>query len=103
MLEFKFTVSDNFNNSIEDTVLITINDINEPPTASAGESYFAISSETVELDASLSSDDNDISLLTYTWSQIDDSGLIIELNNSNKQKAKFIAPSVIVSTVLSFK
>lgn len=103
VLEFKFTVSDNFNNSIEDTVLITINDINEPPTASAGESYFAISSETVELDASLSSDDNDISLLTYTWSQIDDSGLIIELNNSNKQKAKFIAPSVIVSTVLSFQ
>jgi len=61
-------VNDGFLNSNEDTVIVRYQDINQTPTAVAGDDQ-TVSFETIQLDGSRSADAN-FDTLTYTWTLV---------------------------------
>ena len=63
---FTLKVWDAAGNSDTDTVTVQVSDPNEPPIADAGEDTEARTGDTIQLNASQSSDDNGIE--NYTWS-----------------------------------
>jgi len=74
---------------------------NLAPIAEATAPKIITHGDLITLDAS-ASDDTD-GLLTYQWSQTDDSGLIIQLDDFNTVKPKFITPSIESNKTISFE
>jgi hypothetical protein len=90
VLTFSLTVDDGLATHT-DTVNVTIENVNHPPTANAGEDLTYNENSQVTLNATQSSDP-DGDPLTYAWSQI--SGPAVVLDDVNSPTPKFIAPSV---------
>jgi len=65
--EISLTVSDGYENSPVDAVIVTAAEVNAPPVANAGVDQNVVTGEEVTLNASLS-EDADGDLITYNWS-----------------------------------
>ena len=100
VLTFQLTVTDNDAATASDTVNITIT--NTPPIANAGANQFVTSGDLVNLDGSASSD-AESPLLSYSWLQIDSSGLTITLNSNTSVQPTFTAPAVTSATTIIFE
>ena len=73
------------------TVTITVNSVNDPPTAHAGPDQSVEEGEQTQLDGSLS-DDPDDNIDTYTWEQI--GGHDVTLSDTHITQPTFPAPDV---------
>ena len=71
---------------------ITVTGINNPPTADAGETQVVIPGDTVTLDGTGSSDQDEGDSLTYLWEQT--GGPTVTLNGSDTDMPRFTAPDV---------
>lgn len=76
-----------------------IQDVNNPPTANAGEDQVVFSSQTVILNGSGSDPDGDT--LLFSWSQL--SGSAVDLTDSGDGNVSFSAPVVTTETSLTFR
>ena len=107
VLTFSLVVTDNFGGSSEaDTVNVTVNNVNLPPTANAGNDQFVDESDVVALDGSASIDsDSDGSVAGYSWTQTDLTGFVVLLTGADTATPSFTAPEItftISPTVLTF-
>ena len=71
-------------------VTVDVNDVNEAPTASAGDDQTATEGATVTLDGSGSSDPDDGDTVSYAWSQTD--GPDVTLSDASAAGPTFAAP-----------
>ena len=103
-LIFQLTATDSLGKTGQDTVTITVI-YNNPPSANAGANAQVNEGDSVQLDASASSDlEDEASSLTYSWQQVDSSGYTISLNDANTATPSFTAPNpVAADTDLSFQ
>lgn len=101
-LTFKLTVTDQAGLSSQDTSIINITWVNEPPVANAGLNQTVFEGEMITLDATLSQDPDD-GIASYFWEQI--SGTPITLNDAYSQLPAFRAPESInmLDTALTFR
>jgi len=106
-LEFKLTVTDNFNPSVSasDSIKVQINpaavvDVNKAPVANAGLDAVVRSGTTVTLNGSAADLNND-SITAYEWVQTQ--GPAVVLSNANTANANFTAPLGAASLVFSLK
>ena len=99
---FSLTVKDNSGESSSpDSVTIIINpNENEPPTADAGEDQTVTEGTTVTLNGSGS--DSDGTILSYLWSQTDDTGITCTLSDPTAAQPTFKAPDVEEATIVIF-
>ena len=80
VLVFELTVKDNRNATTISIVKVTVNPVNHPPVANAGQNQTVIPGYVVTLDGSKSKDpDNDP--ITYSWKQI--GGPSVTLNGTD--------------------
>jgi rhodanese-related sulfurtransferase len=102
-LVFTLMVTDNDDAIDTDTVEITVNKPNEPPTAVAAADKTSVSSgEKVTLDGSGASDP-DGTIAAYAWTQTDATGKTVTLSNPAGVKPSFTAPEVTETVTLIFK
>ncbi|KPA12433.1 conserved hypothetical protein, membrane [Candidatus Magnetomorum sp. HK-1] len=73
------------------TISIKVININDPPTADAGNSYTANEGEIAHLDASKSNDIDD-GIASYFWEQT--TGIKVELSDNTSSTPSFIVPEV---------
>ena len=101
-LTFQLIVNDGTVDSVVDTVELTVSNVNEVPTAQAGQDQTDITEATlVTLDGSNSSDpDGDV--LTYSWTQTG-AAPIVTLSDATAASPTFMAPAVADTTTLSFE
>ena len=100
-LTFSLIVSDGIVDSVADTVNVTINNINEAPTAMAGTDQTDIAeATTVNLDGT-GSTDPDGDTLTYSWTQT--AGVSVTLSDASASSPSFTAPGVATTTALTFE
>jgi hypothetical protein len=97
-LVLRLTVSDG-TVTANDTVSITIRQVNRAPTVNAGADVIADERRPATLTGSASDADNNP--LTYLWTQV--SGTPVALRNYNSATATFITPEVAVSETLTFR
>ncbi|BBO85837.1 hypothetical protein DSCO28_64030 [Desulfosarcina ovata subsp. sediminis] len=110
VLIFGLTVTDGSGASAEDTVTVTITNINQAPTADAGNDQRVAEGETVILDGSASSDPDKGESLSYLWTQVVseqdfaevEDGVTITVDEENPAKATFTAPEVDADAELTF-
>ena len=101
-LIFQLTVTDSLGKSSDANVTITVL-YNNPPSANAGANAQVNEGDSIQLDASASSDFEDQdSSLTYSWQQVDSSGYTISLSGANTTTPSFTAPEVAADTALTF-
>jgi hypothetical protein len=99
ILEFQLDVFDGFDHAY-DTVVVTVEQVNHDPSASAGLDQTVNSGDHVLLDGQGSSDpDNDP--LFYYWTQTD--GPTVNLDNSQSMAPSFDAPFVTETTTFTFE
>ncbi|MDL1976939.1 MAG: GDSL-type esterase/lipase family protein [Deltaproteobacteria bacterium] len=101
-LTFRLTVIDNEGLTASDDVIITINPVNEAPTADAGQDQFVIVTPGEQTLVTLiggGTDLEDGSNLSYVWIQTD--GPDVTFNDSGTGNAIFAAPSI--SGLLKFQ
>ncbi len=99
-LIFELMVTDNEGGvSVLDTVEITVNNVNVPPTADAGDDQFVDESAIVMLNGSLSAD-SDGSDPSYLWTQT--SGVPVFLDDETNVTPSFDPPYVNSDEVLEF-
>jgi carbon monoxide dehydrogenase subunit G len=98
--ELTLTVGDGMNTSDTETVTINVTDVNDAPTAEAGDNQVVNEGDIVTLDANGSSDAEDREL-TYTWTQI--GGTAVALSDANALQATFAAPEGLVNSDLTFQ
>ena len=102
-LIFQLTVTDSLGKSSDANVTITVL-YNNPPTANAGANAQVNEGDSIQLDASASSDFEDQdSSLTYSWQQVDSSGYTISLSGADTATPSFTAPEVAADTDLIFQ
>ncbi|WP_236888506.1 PKD domain-containing protein [Desulfoluna limicola] len=106
--EFTLTVADNEGATATDQVRITITNVNQPPTASAGPDQ--TQPETTGGHATLvtldgtSSSDNDGTISAYQWVRVDSyTGTPTTLSSTTAAQPTFTAPSVTTDTPLEFR
>lgn len=91
-LTFELTVSDDKGGVAFDRVVITVEDVGEPPFADAGRSQMVYVGDTVKLDGSGSFDlDGDI--VSYQWTQVN-TPIVEDLTDEKSATATFVAPVV---------
>jgi hypothetical protein len=90
-LTFKLTVADNGGANAEDTIVVTVNNVNQPPTANAGDAQTVNEGDTVTLDGSRSID-TDGTIASYSWTQT--TGTSVTLTDANSATPSFVAPDV---------
>ena len=97
----QITATDESGVSVQDSVEITIQIVaaNIPPEVNAGEDQQVVSGELVNLVASASDEDGNIT--SYMWTQI--SGDVANILDSDKAAATFEAPIVTEETELTFE
>jgi|GEM_PF-4486407 len=104
-LRFRLTVSDG-NSSGSDEMRVTVeppDSTNNPPNVSVfATPETVVEGNAVVLDAT-SSFDPDGQSISYTWRQIDSSGLNVGVENNTAGTVSFIAPIVDQNTVLQFQ
>jgi pimeloyl-ACP methyl ester carboxylesterase len=94
---FSLVVNDGTDNSLTDTIIVTVKQVNKAPIANAGSGQVVNENTLVTLDGSASSDpDNDI--LSYLWT----APLEITLNNTTIARPTFTAPEVKKDTTYVF-
>ena len=102
-LIFQLTVTDSLSKSSDANVTISIT-YNSPPSANAGADQEVDEGDTVQLDASASSDlEDEDSSLAYSWQQVDSSGYSITLSNPTTATPSFTVPEVAADTDLIFQ
>ena len=90
-LTFELTVTDNGGLSASDTVIINVSDVNQAPTADAGQDRTVGEGASVTLDGSNSSD-TDGTVVAYTWTQT--GGPTVSLSGSSSAQPVFTTPDV---------
>ena len=85
--------------SVTDTFILTIANVNDDPSASAGSDQTPTEGATVTLDASGSSDEDGKSM-TYAWTQ--DSGTTMSLSDTTSATPSFSAPEATANYALVF-
>ena len=85
--------------SVSDTFILTIANVNDAPSASAGSDQTPTEGATVTLDASGSSDEDGDSM-TYAWSQ--DSGTTMSLSSTSSATPTFTVPEATANYALVF-
>jgi PKD repeat protein len=98
-LTFELTV-DNSEGSDTDTTTVTVEGINEPPTADAGEDRVVGNETSVPMDGTASSDPED-DPLSYSWTQT--GGPDVTLADAATSTPTFTAPDVDTETTLTFE
>lgn len=100
-LEFTLTVTNDAELQADDSVAVTVKNVNQAPTASATADPNPVDSGAeVTLDATASSD-ADADTLAYNWTQID--GPSVTLSDPGVATPTFPAPSVSETTELTFE
>jgi len=101
-LIFRLAVSDGNGGSASDTVTITVEDPNNPPTSSAGADQTVDELTVVQLIGS-GSDADAGDTLSFAWTQT--GGQAVTINNANMAQADFVAPDVVlgIPEVLTFQ
>ena len=95
---FTFKANDGTDVSNTATISITVNPVNDMPTANAGTDQTVIEGDVVNLDGSGSLDTE--GAITFSWSQ--SSGIPITLSDSSASNPTFTAPGVSISNDLTF-
>src|SRR5919109_1759322 len=90
-LTFKLTVTDNDGATATDSVKVTINNENQPPTANAGSDQSVNEGDPVALDGSASTD-TDGTIASYSWTQT--AGTAVTLSDASSATPSFTAPDV---------
>src|ERR671923_65737 len=90
-LTFKLTVTDNDGATAEDSVVVTINNVNQNPIADAGTDQTVNEGDSVSLDGSASSD-ADGTIASYSWTQT--AGTAVTLSDASSATPSFTAPNV---------
>jgi hypothetical protein len=80
---------------------LTVEEVNQPPTADAGDDQTVTAGDTVTLDGSDSSDPNPDDTLGYAWTETTSSG--VPLSDASAAQPTFTAPDVDSETTLEFQ
>jgi hypothetical protein len=99
-ITFKLKITNAAGDSAEDTIIITVNRVNQAPVANAGADLTVDENTDVSLSAKLSAD-SDGSIAKYLWSQV--AGQTVVLANPTSSDASFIAPAAGVDSTLEFE
>lgn len=100
ILTFSLIVNDGIVNSVNNTVDITVTNVNSAPVANGGEDQTDIDNgTTVTLNAGNSSDP-DGDELSYSWSQT--AGPIVNLSDATSVSPSFVAPDLTETATLTF-
>jgi hypothetical protein len=108
-LTFSFTATDNDAASSSDSVTITITDTgttpddNTPPVVDVGSDYEIFDGESTSITATVNDPDELDDIVSTVWSQIDNSGLFLLLNNASSLTVDFIAPDVSQDTIVTLR
>ncbi|OGR07605.1 MAG: hypothetical protein A2511_13520 [Deltaproteobacteria bacterium RIFOXYD12_FULL_50_9] len=99
---FRLTVTDATGLRSQDTVIVNVTSINNPPVANAGVNQNVLSGQTVTLDAT-GSQDNEDGIAQVRWTQT--SGLPATLSDPSAYQPTFVAPFTGSgeSTILTFQ
>ncbi len=89
-LTFSLTVSDGVLSDTQ-SVTVTVDQVDHPPTANAGPPQTVNVGSPVTLDGTMSSDPDNDPIVSYNWTQT--AGPSVALNTSNPAKPTFIAPA----------
>ncbi|MFC5973467.1 hypothetical protein ACFPYI_19230 [Halomarina salina] len=81
---------------------LTVENVNQPPTADAGDDQTVGAGDTVSLDGSESTDPNPEDTLDYEWSQVGN-GPQVTLSDNMVDNPTFTAPDVTSATTLTFE
>ena len=98
-LTFELTVTDNLGLSATDSMTVTVNPVNEAPTAQASDDIVARGLDEVTLNGS--GTDSDGQIVSYSWSQTQ--GSSVALTNADSQQASFTAPDVSTTEQFTFE
>ncbi|MEJ6475171.1 IPT/TIG domain-containing protein [Pseudoalteromonas piscicida] len=98
-LTFSFEAKDDDDDSAQDTVVITVANVNKAPTANAGQDQTVFSGEEVTLSATATDPDDNIQ--SINWEQV--SGPELTLANADQAQATFSAPTVLASDNLQLE
>ncbi len=98
-LTFQLTVTDNEDATVSDSVVITINPVNENPTASAGNDRTVNEQSNVILSGSATDTDGEI--VSYSWTQT--AGISVSINNGCTAESSFTAPITTTPIDLTFQ
>ncbi len=98
VLVLELTVSDG-QDTVTDIIDVTIHHVNRAPIVSAGNDQTVVEGNTVNLNATISDEDEDT--LSYSWQQT--SGDTVTLTNADTLMPSFVAPDVDTNTTFSFE
>jgi len=99
-LTFQLTVTDNDGGTATAAAYVTVQNVNQPPTANAGIAQTVTEGSAVNLDGTASSD-ADGTITAYSWVQT--AGPVVTLSGETTSTPNFTAPGVTTDTVLSFQ
>jgi bifunctional chitinase/lysozyme len=99
-------VSDNGGTSSSDEIIIKITNTdgsNNAPVVTLGTGYSMFDGEGTSVTAKVIDSDELDDIASLQWSQVDNSGLVLPLNNATSLTVSFIAPNVSSDTVFTLR